>query len=61
VDSFKAKKSLKVGAQDYEIFSLQQASQNGLTHLDKLPKSLKVLAENLLRKEDGKTIKAEDI
>lgn len=61
MDSFKAKKSLKVGAQDYEIFSLQQASQNGLTHLDKLPKSLKVLAENLLRKEDGKTIKAEDI
>nr|WP_174507407.1 aconitate hydratase AcnA [Acinetobacter sp. Marseille-Q1620] len=60
INSFNALKSLKVGQDDYQIFSLKTA-QDRLGDLSKLPKSLKVLLENLLRFEDEKTVKKEDI
>ncbi len=61
LDSFKCKKTLKVGSKAYEYFSLPDAEQNGLAGLSKLPFSLKVLVENLLRYEDGRSVKAADI
>ncbi|TMJ63569.1 MAG: aconitate hydratase AcnA, partial [Alphaproteobacteria bacterium] len=60
-DTFKCKKTLKVGAKTYEYFSLPDAEKNGLAGISKLPFSLKVLIENLLRHEDGRSVKADDI
>jgi aconitate hydratase len=61
LDSFKSRKELKVGARTYVYYSLAEASKNGLGDIARLPVSLKVLLENLLRKEDGRAIKKEDI
>src|SRR5204863_7191729 len=60
-DTFKCRKTLKVGAKTYEYFSLPDAEKNGLAGISKLPFSLKVLIENLLRHEDGRSVKADDI
>ena len=60
-DSFKSLKKLKVDKRFYNIFSLKEAEKSGLTGISKLPKSLKVLLENLLRFEDNKTVKKEQI
>ncbi|RDE09629.1 aconitate hydratase AcnA [Pelagibacterium lacus] len=60
-NSFNARKSLTVGNKAYTIYSLADAEQAGLEGISKLPKSLKVVLENLLRFEDGRTVKAEDI
>ena len=49
LDSFKCRKTLKVGAKTYTYFSLKAAEKNGLKGISKLPYSLKVLLENLLR------------
>ncbi|RRD07116.1 aconitate hydratase AcnA [Arachnia propionica] len=56
VNSFKAKSSLEVGGTTYEIFRIDAVEGH-----EKLPYSLKVLLENLLRTEDGANITAEDI
>ncbi|HWB44292.1 MAG TPA: aconitate hydratase AcnA [Hyphomicrobiaceae bacterium] len=61
LDSFKCRKTLKVGAKTYEYFSLPDAEKNGLAGISQLPLSLKVLIENLLRHEDGRSVKADDI
>ncbi len=61
LDSFKARKKLKVGAKTYTYFSLKAAEKNGLSGVSKLPFSLRVLLENLLRFEDGRTVTKEDI
>ncbi|GAA4433274.1 aconitate hydratase AcnA [Georgenia halophila] len=55
-DSFKSKGTLDVGDKSYEIFRL-----DAVEGLDRLPYSLKVLAENLLRTEDGKNVTAEHV
>jgi aconitate hydratase len=60
-DSFKALKTLKVGNKKYSYFSLKAAEKNGLDGISKLPYSMKVLLENLLRHEDGRTVTADDI
>ena len=60
-DSFKCRRNLTVGAATYEIFDLTLAEKNGLPGISRLPVSLKVLTENLLRHEDGNTVKADDI
>ncbi len=60
-DSFKCRKTLTVGAKTYEYFSLPDAERNGLAGIASLPLSLKVLLENLLRFEDGRSVKADDI
>jgi aconitate hydratase len=60
-DSFKCRRTLKVGSKTYLYFSLPHAEKNGLKGISKLPYSMKVLLENLLRHEDGQTVKADDI
>ncbi len=55
-NSFHSKKKLTVGNQSYNIYSLPEAEKNGLEGISKLPKSLKVLLENLLRYEDDTTV-----
>ncbi|MCC0055531.1 MAG: aconitate hydratase AcnA [Rhodobiaceae bacterium] len=61
LDSFKCRKTLKVGAKSYEYYSLKEAAKNGLKGIDKLPFSMKVLLENLLRAEDGRSVTKADI
>jgi aconitate hydratase len=61
LDSFKCRKTLKVGSRSYSYFSLKEAEKNGLKGISKLPYSLKVLLENLLRHEDGRSVKKADI
>jgi aconitate hydratase len=61
LNTFKSKTKIKVGDKNYQIFSLKLAEENGLKNISKLPKSLKVLTENLLRKEDEKTVTKSDI
>ncbi|HVW54605.1 MAG TPA: aconitate hydratase AcnA [Rhizobiaceae bacterium] len=60
-DSFKSRKSLKVGDKEYVYYSLAEAEKNGLAGISRLPFSMKVLLENLLRNEDGRSVKADDI
>ena len=60
INSFNALQILKVGEKSYQIFNLLQAAQT-LGNIDQLPKSLKVLLENLLRFEDQKSVKVEHI
>jgi aconitate hydratase len=61
LDSFKSRKTLKVGSKTYTYFSLKAAEKNGLKGISKLPYSLKVLLENLLRFEDGRSVTKADI
>ena len=56
----KVKKTLKVGNLNYSYFSLNEAKKLGLSEIDRLPKSLKVLLENLLRHENGKDVTFDD-
>ena len=60
-DSFKSLKKLKVDKKVYNIFSLNEAEKNGLEGISKLPRSLKILLENLLRFEDNQTVKKQQI
>jgi len=61
LDSFKCRKTLKVGSKTYIYYSLPTAEKNGLKGISRLPYSMKVLLENLLRNEDDRTVKKEDI
>jgi aconitate hydratase len=60
-DSFKCRKTLSVQGKDYIYFSLTDAEKNGLAGISKLPFSMKVLLENLLRNEDGRSVTKQDI
>ena len=61
LDSFKCAKTLTVGAKTYVYYSLPEAEKHGLRGISRLPFSMKVLLENLLRHEDGRTVTKEDI
>lgn len=61
LDSFKARQTLTVNGKDYTYYSLNAAAENGLGDVSKLPASLKVLLENMLRNEDGTTVTKDDI
>jgi aconitate hydratase len=61
IDSFKCARTLKVGTRNYIYYSLPQAEKNGLKGISRLPFSMKVLLENLLRHEDGQTVTKDDI
>lgn len=61
IDSFKSRKTLTVNGKDYIYYSLTEAEKNGLTGISKLPFSMKVLLENLLRFEDDRSVKKSDI
>jgi aconitate hydratase len=60
-DSFHSRKTLSVEGKDYVYYDLQEAERNGLAGASRLPFSMKVLLENLLRNEDGRTVTADDI
>jgi aconitate hydratase len=57
-DSFGARSTFPLGGKDYEIFRLDAVKEG---HVDRLPYSLKILLENLLRHEDGRDVTRDDI
>jgi len=59
-DSLNTRKTLTVEGKDYDYFSLDAASEK-IGDVSRLPYTLKVLLENLLRHEDGQSVKVEDI
>lgn len=61
LDSFNCQRELTVRGGTYTYFDLTIAEKNGLEGISKLPNSLKVLLENLLRHEDDKTVTRADI
>ena len=60
-NSYKALKSININGKDYKYYSLAEAEKNGLKNISKLPKSLKVLLENLLRYEDDLSVTKDQI
>jgi aconitate hydratase len=61
VDSFGTRKPLKVGSESYDIFRLDLLEKAGFKNVSRLPVSLKVLLENLLRQEDSHHVNKVDI
>jgi aconitate hydratase A / 2-methylisocitrate dehydratase len=61
LDTLKARRTLSVGDKRYDYYSLQAIKDAGLGEVSQLPYSLKVLLENLLRNEDGRSVTVEDI
>jgi aconitate hydratase len=61
IDSFKCRKTMTVAGKEYTYYSLAEAEKNGLTGISKLPFSMKVLLENLLRNEDDRSVTKKDI
>ncbi|MHA6689203.1 aconitate hydratase AcnA [Devosia sp. A449] len=61
VNSFKSKSTLVVGDKTYTYYSIEEAEKNGLQGVSKLPHSMKVVLENLLRFEDNRTVTKADI
>ena len=60
-NSFNCIKTIKIAEKSYKMFNLNQAEKFGLEGISKLPKSLKVLLENLLRFEDNLNVKKHHI
>jgi aconitate hydratase len=60
LNSFNSRSSLKVGNKEYEIYRLDALDKQGISTRH-LPYSLRILLENLLRTEDGRNVKKEDI
>ena len=61
LDSFNCRRTLNVGSAEYIYYNLIEAEKNGLTGISQLPFSMKVLLENLLRNEDGRSVTKEAI
>ncbi|MDH6267724.1 aconitate hydratase [Rhizobium sp. SG_E_25_P2] len=61
LDSFNCRSTLTVNGKDYVYYSLPKAEANGLAGVSKLPYSMKVLLENLLRNEDDRSVTKADI
>lgn len=61
IDSLKTRKTLTIHGKTFHYYSLLEAEKNGLADISRLPFSLKVLLENLLRYEDGGTVKKTDL
>src|SRR5512135_3133410 len=61
VNSFGTRKTLKVGGESYDIFALAELEKAGFKNVSRLPVSLKVLLENLLRQEDNHHVNKADI
>ncbi len=61
LDTYNCRRTLTVGGKEYDYYSLPEAEKAGLGDLSRLPVSLKVLLENLLRFEDNNTVKLNDI
>ena len=60
-DSFSSRATLRVDGIEYDYFSLPRAQRAGAGPIDRLPITHKVLLENLLRSEDGRAVRAEDV
>ena len=60
-NSYNSLTEIKINNKDFKIFSLSKAESNGLEGISKLPKSLKVLLENLLRYEDDLSVNKNQI
>jgi aconitate hydratase len=60
-NSYGAAATLHVNSRDYQIFRLEALEKAGLAKLGRIPYSIKILLENLLRFEDGRTVKPTDI
>ena len=61
-NSFNTKRSLSIDeGRDVTIFSLKKLEESGYPDVGRLPYSLKILLENMLRREDGVSVKADDI
>ncbi|MEE8123388.1 MAG: aconitate hydratase AcnA, partial [Alphaproteobacteria bacterium] len=60
-DTFSVRRTLDVAGRSYTYYSLPAAAEAGLGDISRLPVSLKILLENLLRFEDGRTVRADDI
>ena len=56
-----SRRQLKVAGKTYDYFSLAALAETGLGDIARLPFSLKVLLENLLRHEDGRTVSSDDV
>jgi aconitate hydratase len=61
VNSFSTRTDLRVGGQPVQIYSLPALDKAGFTGVSRLPYSMKILLENLLRREDNAFVKADDI
>ncbi len=61
LDSFKTRRSLSVGGESLEYYSLPALEQAGFSTVARLPFSIKILLENLLRREDNAFVRADDI
>ena len=59
-DSLNTRETISAAGKDYEIYSLKKAEAS-IGDIRRLPFSLKVLLENLLRFEDGKSVSADDV
>jgi aconitate hydratase len=60
-NSFNARRTLEVNGKTYTYYGLPEAVEGGLGDISRLPVSLKILLENLLRHEDGRTVTADDV
>ena len=60
-NSYNSLSDISVAGKDYKYYSLKKAEENGLEGISKLPKSLKVLLENLLRYEDDLSVNKNQI
>ncbi|WP_288904904.1 aconitate hydratase AcnA [uncultured Sneathiella sp.] len=60
-DSLNIRRTLDVDGEKYDYYSIPEAEKAGLGDVSRLPFSLKVLLENLLRHEDGRTVSSEDV
>jgi aconitate hydratase len=60
-NSFGAAGKLNAGGREYEIFRLAALEKAGIAKLSRIPYSIKILLENLLRFEDGTTVKRSDV
>ncbi len=61
MNSFNTRSTLTVGHESFDYFSLLALEAKGFPQVGRLPYSLKILLENLLRREDGASVKAKDI
>ena len=60
-NTFNSLSKIKIEGNEYKYYSLKEAEKNGLKGISKLPKSIKVLLENLLRYEDDLTVNKNQI
>ena len=61
LNSFATRAPLRAGAQDVDIFRLEALEKSGVGNVSRLPFCLRILLENLLRNEDGRSVRKDDI